>query len=61
VAIGRPRAEIWLLERIAAAELPELEACLASGMLRAEGDAVGFRHEIARAARICPMFCVRSG
>ncbi|HYH88729.1 MAG TPA: AAA family ATPase [Solirubrobacteraceae bacterium] len=49
VAVARPRAEIWLLERIAAEELPELEACLASGMLRAEGDAVGFRHEIARA------------
>jgi DNA-binding CsgD family transcriptional regulator len=48
VAVSRPRAEIWLLERIAADELPELEACLTSGMLRAEGDAVGFRHEIAR-------------
>ena len=47
--MARPRAEIWLLELIAAEELPELEACLASGMLRAEGDAVGFRHEIARA------------
>ena len=41
VAVARPRAEIWLLERIAPDELPELEACLASGMLRAEGDAVG--------------------
>jgi DNA-binding CsgD family transcriptional regulator len=49
VAVARPHAEIWLLERIAADELPELEACLASGMLRAEGEAVGFRHEIARA------------
>jgi DNA-binding CsgD family transcriptional regulator/tetratricopeptide (TPR) repeat protein len=49
VAIARPRAEIWLLEKIAPQELPELEACLASGMLRAAGDAVAFRHEIARA------------
>ena len=49
VAVARPRAEIWLLEQIAADDLPELEACLASGMLRAEGDAVAFRHEIARA------------
>ncbi len=49
VAVARPRAEIWLLERIATEELPELEGCLTSGMLRAEGDAVGFRHEIARA------------
>jgi predicted ATPase len=50
VAVARPRAEIWLLERIAADDLSELEACLGSGMLRAEADAVGFRHEIARAA-----------
>jgi DNA-binding CsgD family transcriptional regulator len=49
VAVARPRAEIWLLEQVAADEVPELEACLASGMLRAEGDAVAFRHEIARA------------
>jgi DNA-binding CsgD family transcriptional regulator len=49
VAIARPRAEIWLLEQIAPDELPALEACVASGMLRAERDAVAFRHEIARA------------
>ena len=49
VAVARPRAEVWLLERIAADDLPALEECLASGMLRAEGDAVAFRHEIARA------------
>jgi DNA-binding CsgD family transcriptional regulator len=50
VAVARPRAEIWLLERLAPQELPELEACLASGMLRPASDAVAFRHEIARAA-----------
>ena len=49
VAVARPRAEIWLLEQITADDLPELEACLASGMLRARGDTVAFRHEIARA------------
>jgi DNA-binding CsgD family transcriptional regulator len=49
VAVARPRAEIWLLERIAAEDVPALEACLGSGMLRAHGDTVGFRHEIARA------------
>jgi DNA-binding CsgD family transcriptional regulator len=49
VAIARPRAEIWLLEQIAPGELPELEACVASGMLRAAGGSVAFRHEIARA------------
>ena len=49
VAVARPRAELWLLEAVAPEELPQLGTCLASGMLRAEGDAVGFRHEIARA------------
>lgn len=48
VAVVPPRAELWLLERLARPELPELEACLASGMLRGEGNAIGFRHEIAR-------------
>jgi len=48
VAVVPPRAELWLLERLAHSELSELESCLASGMLRAEGNAVGFRHEIAR-------------
>ena len=48
VAIGRPRTEIWLLESIAARELFQLERCLDSGMLRAEGDAVAFRHDIER-------------
>ena len=48
VAVVPQRAELWLLERLAAQELAELEMCLAVGMLRAEGNAVGFRHEIAR-------------
>lgn len=48
VAVVPPRAELWLLEQLAGQDLPELEVCLASGMLRAEGNAVGFRHEIAR-------------
>lgn len=50
VAVARPRAEIWLLEAIAAGDVSALEQCLASGMLRASGGAVAFRHEIARAA-----------
>ena len=48
VAVVPPRAELWLLEQLAPAELSELESCLASGMLRAQGNWVGFRHEIAR-------------
>jgi predicted ATPase/DNA-binding CsgD family transcriptional regulator len=50
VAIVPLRAELWLLEALAGGELEGLDACLRSGMLRADGDAVAFRHEIARVA-----------
>ena len=50
VAIVPPRAELWLLEALAGGGLAQLEACLASGMLRGERAAVAFRHEIARLA-----------
>jgi DNA-binding CsgD family transcriptional regulator/tetratricopeptide (TPR) repeat protein len=50
VAIVPQRAELWLLEALAGDDLGGLEACVASGMLRSEGDAVAFRHEIARIA-----------
>ena len=50
VAIVPLRAEVWLLAALADGELDDLDACVASGMLRAERDAVSFRHEIARVA-----------
>jgi DNA-binding CsgD family transcriptional regulator/tetratricopeptide (TPR) repeat protein len=50
VAIVPQRAEVWLLEALAADELGELESCIDAGMLRATGDSVAFRHEIARGA-----------
>jgi DNA-binding CsgD family transcriptional regulator len=50
VAIAPPRAELWLLEELAGADLEHLESCLASGMLVAHSDSVAFRHEIAREA-----------
>jgi DNA-binding CsgD family transcriptional regulator/tetratricopeptide (TPR) repeat protein len=50
VAIAPLRAELWLLEALADGAPDDLDACLASGMLRAERDAVSFRHEIARVA-----------
>jgi DNA-binding CsgD family transcriptional regulator len=50
VAIAPLRAELWLLGALADGELDGLDDCLASGMLRAEHDAVSFRHEIARVA-----------
>jgi DNA-binding CsgD family transcriptional regulator len=49
VAVVPQHAELWLLEALADGDLDGLDACLASGMLRAERDGVGFRHEIARA------------
>ncbi|HEX6743885.1 MAG TPA: AAA family ATPase [Solirubrobacteraceae bacterium] len=50
VAIAPMRAELWLLSALADGELDGLDDCLASGVLRAERDAVSFRHEIARVA-----------
>ena len=48
VALLPPRADLWLLERVARDDLPSLDECLTSGMLQSEGLAVGFRHELAR-------------
>jgi DNA-binding CsgD family transcriptional regulator len=50
VAIAPMRAELSLLSAMADGELDGLDGCLASGVLRAERDAVSFRHEIARVA-----------
>ena len=50
VAAVPPRAELWLLEDLAADALGQLEECLVSGMLTAEAGAVAFRHELARQA-----------
>ena len=47
-ALLPPRADLWLLERVARDDLPSLDECLTSGMLQPEGLAVGFRHELAR-------------
>ena len=46
VAVAHPRTETWLIE--AEASLPDLDECLASGMLVPTSDAVMFRHELAR-------------
>ena len=50
VSVVPARTELWLLEEIAAGELEHLDPCIASGVLRADGDAVAFRHELARLA-----------
>jgi hypothetical protein len=44
------RAELWLLEALGALAGSALEDCLVSGMLRADGPGVCFRHELARIA-----------
>jgi DNA-binding CsgD family transcriptional regulator/tetratricopeptide (TPR) repeat protein len=50
VAIVPPQAEVWLLERLAGDDLPFLDICLESGMLRYDNGLVGFRHDLARLA-----------
>jgi DNA-binding CsgD family transcriptional regulator/tetratricopeptide (TPR) repeat protein len=50
VSLVPARAELWLLEAVAPGRLEQLDACLASGTLRLEGDSVEFRHELARRA-----------
>jgi DNA-binding CsgD family transcriptional regulator len=50
VAVVPQRTEVWLLEALAGQDAGELEGCLASGVLRADGATVAFRHEIARVA-----------
>lgn len=48
VAIVPLQADLWLLERLAGDVLEHLDACLGSGILAPAGDAVMFRHELAR-------------
>ena len=43
-----PRAEMWLLELLAAAPSEGLDECVAAGMLTIEPGGVAFRHELAR-------------
>ena len=50
VAVVPRRAEVRLLEHVVPSQVAQLDAALASGVLRADGDAVAFRHELARLA-----------
>jgi DNA-binding CsgD family transcriptional regulator/tetratricopeptide (TPR) repeat protein len=48
VAALPPRADLWLLEVVAADVADDLEECLTSGMLAAGPAGIAFRHELAR-------------
>ena len=50
VALVPGRTELWLLEAVASGGVEHLDACLAAGVLHEDGDAVAFRHELARLA-----------
>jgi DNA-binding CsgD family transcriptional regulator/tetratricopeptide (TPR) repeat protein len=50
VAVGPQPTELWLLEALTEVPLRALDECLSSGMLKAEGNRVAFRHELARLA-----------
>jgi class 3 adenylate cyclase/DNA-binding CsgD family transcriptional regulator len=48
-AVVPPNADLWLLEALTD-DIAGLQECLSSGMLTHAGDAVAFRHELARLA-----------
>jgi DNA-binding CsgD family transcriptional regulator len=50
VAMVPGRSERWLVDALAAPAVADLEACLDSGLLVAEGASLAFRHELARVA-----------
>ncbi|OBK31957.1 LuxR family transcriptional regulator, partial [Mycobacterium sp. 1245111.1] len=50
VAVCGPRADVALLDRICPEARTALHECLGAGVLIADGDLVGFRHELARRA-----------
>ena len=50
VAVVPPRAEVWLLDRLAPEAVDRIEECVSSGMLVAGAGWVAFRHELARLA-----------
>lgn len=50
VSVVPARTETWLLDDAIGPEAGALDECIGAGMLRSEGDAVAFRHELARRA-----------
>lgn len=50
IALTPPHAETWLLEAVAEDVGDHLDDCIACGLVEPLGDAVAFRHELARVA-----------
>jgi DNA-binding CsgD family transcriptional regulator/tetratricopeptide (TPR) repeat protein len=50
VSVVPARTEIWLLNDTINPDIATLEECVSAGMLRYEGEAIAFRHELARLA-----------
>jgi DNA-binding CsgD family transcriptional regulator len=50
ISLAVPRAEPWLLEAVLGGSDDHLEDCIATGLVTVDGDAVAFRHELAREA-----------
>jgi DNA-binding CsgD family transcriptional regulator len=50
VSVAVPQAELWLLDALVPDAAAGLDECLATGILTATADGVGFRHELARRA-----------
>ena len=52
VAVCGPRASAVLVQKVCPAGSAAIDECLAAGVLVADGDVVGFRHELARRAAL---------
>ena len=50
VALAPPHIDVWVLERLFGSSVDHLDEALAAGVLEARGEAVSFRHELAREA-----------
>ena len=59
-AVAGPRIEPWLMRDLAGSEAQAIDECLATGVLRADGSALAFRHELARQAVLQSMAPART-
>ena len=50
VAVVPQQAELWLLDQVAPGSGDGLDPCISAGILQMSGDAVAFRHDLARLA-----------